>query len=329
MRLPSLEGVRAARDLLRPYLAPTPLVRSEALSRAFGAEILLKNETVSPVASFKLRGALVELLRARESAPGEPLRGAATSSTGNHGQGVACAARLLRIAAHVFLPVGANRTKRAMIAAFGATIHDGGRDIDEAKAAARAYAARERLVFVDDGEGLGVMEGGGTVGLEIAEAMGERPLDALYVPMGSGSLAAGCGAAAEALRPFVRVVAAQAKGSPAMVESFRARRPIEREIDTVADGLVCRVPAELALAGLLAFVDDAVLATDEELLSGVRTLAEEAHVLVEPSGAAGLVAAWRDRFRLAGKSAAIVLTGSNVTIETLRRALDGPPLLDD
>jgi len=305
---------------VRPFLAPTPLVRSEALSRALAAEIFLKNETVSPVASFKARGALVELLRARDTAP---LRGAVTSSTGNHGQGVAWAARELDIPAWVFLPRGALAVKRAMIASFGATIRDEGADIDEAKDAARDFAAREGLAFVDDGEGLGVMEGGGTVGLEVAEAA--PGLDALYVPMGSGSLAAGSAAAAKALG-VARVVAAQAKGSPAMVESFRARRPVERPIETIADGLVCRVPAALALAGLLAFVDDATLATDAELLAGVRTLAESAHALVEPSGAAGLVAAWRERERNAGRRVAIVLTGSNVSPEALRLALDGPPL---
>jgi threonine dehydratase len=136
LRLPHATGIERARAVLRPYLPETPLVRSELLSRALDAEVWLKNETVSPIASFKLRGALTALLRASET------RGAVeavTSSTGNHGQGVAYAARAMGIAAHVFLPVGANPVKRRMIAALGATIHEGGADLDEAKDDAQRF----------------------------------------------------------------------------------------------------------------------------------------------------------------------------------------------
>src|SRR4249920_1103939 len=105
LRLPHSTGVDRARAAIRAYLPETPLVRSELLSRALSAEVWLKNETVSPIASFKLRGALTALLRARESGGAAA---AVTSSTGNHGQGVAYAARATGVAAHVFLPVGAN-----------------------------------------------------------------------------------------------------------------------------------------------------------------------------------------------------------------------------
>ncbi|HYO79180.1 MAG TPA: pyridoxal-phosphate dependent enzyme, partial [Thermoanaerobaculia bacterium] len=119
--------IAAAAERLRPYAQPTPLVRALLLSRDLECELFIKNETVSPVASFKWRGALNALLR-------EPnARAAVTSSTGNHGQGVAWAARVTGIPAHVFLPVGANPTKRAKIALLGATIHDVGHDLDAAK----------------------------------------------------------------------------------------------------------------------------------------------------------------------------------------------------
>src|SRR6476620_4938456 len=113
LRLPHPSGVDRARAAIRVHLPETPLVRSELLSRALGAEVWLKNETVSPIASFKLRGALTALLRARAGGA----------------------------AAHIFLPLGANPVKRRMIEALGATIHDGGADIDEAKADAERFAA--------------------------------------------------------------------------------------------------------------------------------------------------------------------------------------------
>ncbi len=134
--LPTLDGIRDAAARIGTHQMVTPLIRSELLSRAFAADIWLKNETVSPVASFKLRGALTALLRARERGP---VAGAVSSSTGNHGQGVAYAARLLDLPCTIFLPENANPVKRAMIAALGAAVHEVGHDIDAAKKQALAF----------------------------------------------------------------------------------------------------------------------------------------------------------------------------------------------
>jgi threonine dehydratase len=326
-RLPTHAGVVDAARRIRPYVAETPLARSPMLSAQFDADIWLKNETISPVASFKMRGAITELLRAQDAAEarGERLRGAVTSSTGNHGQGVAFAARLLQIPAVIFLPVASNPVKVAMIRALGAQIVEAGHDIDSTKVEARAYAASRGDVFVDDGEGLGVMEGAGTVGLEIASAL--AGLDAVFVPTGSGTLVSGCAVAIKAAQPACRIVAVGAEGSPAMAESFHARRSVERPVATIADGLACRVPAKLALDAMLALVDDAVLAAEEELLAAVHTMVVGAHALVEPSGAAGLVGAWHARASVRGRRAVVVLTGSNIAPPVLVRALAGPPLV--
>jgi threonine dehydratase len=323
LRLPHPTGIERARAALRPHLLETPLIRSELLSRALAADVWLKNETVSPIASFKLRGALTALLRAREAGAGAE---AVTSSTGNHGQGVAYAARTVGAAAHVFLPRGANPVKRRMIEALGATIHEGGADLDEAKADAQRFAASRGLLFVDDGESLDVMEGAGTVGLEVAERLPE--VDVLFVPMGSGTLAAGCAVALKGLQPRSRVVAVQSSGSPAMVESFRAHRAVERAIDTVADGLVCRVPARLALEALWAWVDDAVSVSAWFLLGALPGLVAHALVVVAPAGAAALAAAWAGRADLRGRRVVLVLTGANVAMPVLQEALSTPALVD-
>lgn len=316
MKLPTLEGISDAARLVRAHQPETPLVPSVLLSRASGADVWLKNETVSRIASFKLRGALTALSRGWAQGRG---RRAVTSSTGNHGQGVSCAAAILGGTADIFLPVEANPLKAAKIQALGGRLHHVGRDLDDAKDHAKRFAAEHDAIFVDDGESLDLMEGAGTVGLEIAEALPD--IDAVLVPMGSGTLASGCAAALKALQPRAQVIAVQAKGSPAMVQSFHARRPVEHEVDTVADGLVCRVPAELALNGLWTHVDDALLTTDEELLRAARALIEQANTLVEPSGAAGLAALWQRRESLRGRRVVLVLTGSNITLGALQRAL--------
>lgn len=301
--------VAAAAERLSRYAPPTPLVRALLLSRDLGCELFVKNETVSPIASFKWRGALNALLRE----PGA--RGVVTSSTGNHGQGVAWAARVAGVPAHIFLPLGANPTKRAKIELLGATIHDIGHDLDAAKEIAIGFARDEGLRFIDDGESEGVIEGAGTIGFEIANALDR--IDQVFVPMGSGSLASGVAMAIRAKHPHARIVAVQSSGSPAMVESFHARRAIERPANTIADGLICRVPAQLALDALVRLVDDAVVIDDEELLAAARRMALGAHILVEPSGAAGLAAALREDVR--GKVVVVIATGANITEELFAR----------
>jgi len=296
-----LIDVAAAAERLRPFAPPTPLVRALLL------DLYVKNETVSPIASFKWRGALNALLRE------DSVRGVVTSSTGNHGQGVAWAARVAGIPAHIFLPLGANPTKRAKIELLGATIHDVGHDLDAAKELASAFARDEGLTFIDDGESEGVIEGAGTVGLEIAKALDR--IDVVYVPMGSGSLASGVAMAVKEHHPNARVIAVQSSGSPAMVESFHARRAIERPIDSIADGLVCRVPAQLALDLLVQHVDDAIAIPDGELLAAAREMILGAHILVEPSGAAGLAGALRKR----EPNTVVIATGANITRELFGR----------
>jgi threonine dehydratase len=291
---------------------PTPLVRALLLSRDLDCDIWVKNETVSPIASFKWRGALNEIKR---SAPASVV----TSSTGNHGQGVAWAARAANIRAHIFLPLGANLTKRAKIALLGATIHDTGHDLDAAKEEAMAFAKNEGLHFIDDGESEGVIEGAATIGLEIAQALHQidARVDVVFVPMGSGSLASGIAMAVKQRHANARVIAVQSSGSPAMVESFHARKAIERPAQTIADGLICRVPAQLALDALLQYVDDAITVSDDELLSAARTMMLGAQLLVEPSGAASLAAALRFREEIRGKTIVLIATGANVTEEVM------------
>lgn len=319
---PTLAGIRGALARLRPHMPATPLLHSDILSHTLDADVWLKNETVSPIASFKLRGALNAMLQAKANGAS----GAVTSSTGNHGQGVAYAARLLELAADIFLPSPANPMKARMIEAFGGTVHEVGEDVDEAKDAAREFAELHSVSFVDDGEDISVMEGAGTVGLEAAEAL--AGINFMIVPLGGGNLSAGCAAALEGVQSDAKIISVQAKGSPAVTESFHAHRKLERPIDTVADGLVTRVPPTLALNVLWELLDDAWLADDEQLLAGVRTLVECTHVLVEPAGSAALAGAWDHRETVRGKRVVLILTGANITMELLERAIATPSLFD-
>lgn len=317
--IPALDPgrIRVAAEELEGLLQPSLTVESPALSELLDATVFLKCEFTSPIASFKARGALFALLQARASR--RSALGAVTSSTGNHGQGVAWAARRLGLRAHIFLPRDPNPVKKVAIERLGATVIVGGEDIDDAKAEARAFAASEGHFFVDDGESEDVIYGAGTVGLELSQ---QAPhLDYCFVPLGGGALSSGIGAALRLVADSPRVVAVQSAEAPAMVESFHAHRAVDRPIRTLAEGLACRVPASLALQALAAYVDDAILVPDSELLRAMGILIRDAHYLVEPAAAASLAGALSLRHEIAGMRVALILTGSNATVDTIRRAI--------
>ncbi len=318
---PTLEGIEQAAITIRPFLDETPLVRSELLSTALGADIWLKYETVTPIASFKIRGALNAAIHAQKKGT----KGLVTSSTGNHGQGVAYAARLLGMTSDIFLPNPANPVKAQMIQAFGGNLHEVGDDFDIAKTAAMAFAEENNLMFINDGEDIDVMQGAGTIGHEIAHKLND--IDLVLVPLGGGNLVGGVATATKAIQPQAKVITVQAKGSPAVTESFHLKQPVERPIDTVADGLVTRVPPALALGMMLKHVDDALLASDPELLCATHSLLQSAHVLVEPAGAASLAGACQHPEMVKGKRAVFILTGANISVELTREVLSTTPLV--
>lgn len=318
---PTFDGVLEARNRLAAHLHPTPLTHSTGLSDLLGADVWLKVETISPIASFKARGALNHILLALEAAT---CSGAVTSSTGNHGQGVAYAAKLVGVPADIFLPVGSVAIKKRMIRLFGGSVHEVGRDIDDAKEHARRFAVDRNATFVDDGELVPMIEGAATLGLELAEGL--AGIDRVYTPMGSGVLAAGVGLSVHSRQPRAEVIAVQSHGSPAMVESFRAKRPVERPIDTFADCIVCRVPALQALDGILRWVDDCRLVSDEDLLGAMHTMLVLGHILVEPGAASVLARAFLDRREIRGKRIVLVVSGANVDNGMIARALSMPAM---
>ena len=318
---PTIDGIRAAAERIRPYVTETPLVRADVLSARLGADVWLKNETVTAVASFKIRGALNTMLSARSEGVSE----VGTSSTGNHGQGVAYAGMLLKIGVNIFMPKPVNATKAAKTALYGAAVHECEGDIDQAKDQGVVYCRDKGARFLDDGNDPTVMEGAGTVALEVAESLDE--IDCMIVPLGGGNLSAGCATALKSIQPKAKVVSVQAKSSPAVTRSFHAREKQEHpSLPTVAEGLVTRVPPDLALQVLWERLDDAWLADDNVLLSSVHTMAASAQVLVEPAGAASLAGLWMHREELKGKRVVLILTGANLTMDQLRLALDSAPL---
>jgi threonine dehydratase len=322
MALPiSFEDALAARARIRPYLEPTPLRSYAALDEEIGAgiRVLVKHENHQPTNAFKIRNGLsaLTLLSAEQRR-----RGVVAATRGNHGQGVALAGRLLGVPVTVCVPVGNSPGKNRAIRGFGAELIEQGRDYDESVEVAQALVRERGLHLVHSTNDPAILAGASTIGLEILE---EAPdVEAIVVSIGGGSQAVGALVAASGLKPSVEVFGVQAAGAPAQYEGWRAGRPLVLDkADTFADGLATRGCYELTATALREGLADFVLASEAELAEAVRLVMRTTNNLAEGAGAASFAGLRLLRDRLAGRKVAVVLSGSNIDSEILRRVVDG------
>jgi len=313
---PSFADVLAARDFLRAYLAPTPLIRRDAVSSALGLDVWLKCESLLPTAAFKVRGGLN--LIGRDPTAKAGVMGA---STGNHGQSLAYAGGVFGVPVTIFVPKGANPLKVAAMRVSGATIVEHGDDYDDAREECERRAAATGTRYVHSGNEPYLIAGVATAALEV---LLEKPdLDVLIVPVGGGSGASGAALVAKTLRPEVAVIGVQAEGASAAYRAWRDHAPRTTErADTFAEGLATRTSFELPQRMLAVLLDDFVLVSDDELYAAMRLLLIEGHLVTEGAGAAAVAAARRLAERLAGKRVACWVSGANATADSLRHAMD-------
>jgi threonine dehydratase len=314
--VPAFTDVLAARRRIAPHLRPTPLFAYGGLDKVLGMEVYVKHENHQPVGAFKVRGG-VNLVAQLSSDERE--RGLIAASTGNHGQSVAFAARRFGVTARICVPERANPVKVAAMEGLGAEVIAGGADFDEARENAERLADEHGYRYVHSGNEPQLIAGVATEMLEILED--EPGVDAVIVPVGGGSGAAGCCIAAKAVNPAIRVIAVQSDAAPAAYRSWKEDRPVQAECDTYAEGLATRVPFELPQRILREHLDDFVLVSDEEIRAAQRTMIEATRNLVESAGAAPLAAACKLAEQLRGRRVALVASGGNVSPAQLQDIL--------
>ena len=311
----SHEHIIAAETLIDPVFRGTPVITHPGLDRELGARLILKDETANPIGSFKGRGA--EHFAATRDLSGCEL---VCASAGNFGQGLARAGVKRGATVKVFVSTAANPFKIARMRELGAAITVAGEDFDAANAAAKAYAAANRLDYVEDASYPEIAEGAGTLAKELTDA-GHRP-DVFFVPVGGAALANGVGCWLKHAAPGCEVVGVVAEGAPAYKLSFEAGRVIETETaNTIADGIAIRAPVAVSLAAMRLTIDRLVVVSDAEILAALKLLHATTGVFVETAGAAGIAAALRYREAYAGKLVATVLCGGNLTPEQKREWL--------
>jgi threonine dehydratase len=314
---PNFLDVLRARRRISPYLLRTPLHHYASLSKVLGFEAYVKHENHQPTGSFKVRGG-INLVS--QLTPDERRRGVITASTGNHGQSVAYAARLFGVEAFICVSENANPDKVESIRSLGAEIIAEGRDFEDARLNAERLAKEKGFRYIHSGNEPHLIAGVGTIGLEIIEDLPD--VDAIIVPVGGGSMAAGVSTVVRTVAPEAKVFAVQAENAPSVYLSWRKGEVVPTEsANTMADGLATRRAFELPLEIIRDQVDDFVLVSEDELRSAVRLYVEKTHTIAEGAGAAPLAAGYKMRDRLRGKRVAMVLSGGNLTADMLRAIL--------
>ncbi|MFI0450971.1 threonine ammonia-lyase [Actinomadura sp. 6N118] len=321
MDLVSADEIRAAQELLRGVIIPTPLIHSRVLSEIVGGPVHLKCENLQRTGSFKIRGAYVRIARLSDD---ERARGVVAASAGNHAQGVALAATTLGCKATVFMPEGAPLPKVAATRGYGADVIFPGPTVDECLVAAQTYADETGAVLIHPFDHKDVITGQGTIGMEIAEQCPD--VRTVVGAIGGGGLMSGVAAAMRAVSrerggPDIKVVGAQAKRAAAFPPSLAAGRPVRVEVNpTMADGIAVGAPGELTYELVNELVDAVVTVTEESISQALLLCLERAKMVVEPAGAAGVAALLEHSYAVRTPVVAL-LSGGNVDPLLLAKVL--------
>ena len=305
------DDVRRAAERLRGVIRQTELRRAPSLSARTHHDIWLKLENEQLTGSFKIRGAynaVASLPAAQRS------RGIVTASAGNHGRGVALAARTFGVPATIFVPRTAPRVKIDGMRECNASIDADSAHYDEAHARAIAFAEAHGLCYLDPCVGAPLVAGHGTVALEILEQLPE--VGSVIVPVGGAGLLGGMGAFLREVKPSVRIIGAQSVNTSAMARSLEAGRVVDTAIlPTLADGLAGAVDAH-GLDVARHALDEMITVEESAIADAIALLARQEKVIAEGSGAVGVAALLTGSVRVVDP-VVVVISGGNIDQDVL------------
>lgn len=308
----SLAGIEAAARAIAPLVRETPCWPSLALEEQLGVPILLKCEHMQRTGAFKIRGA-ANFVQRLDSAAARS--GLVAASAGNHAQGIALAGRASGLDVTVVMPEAAPLAKVTATRAYGAHIVLHGASLEEARAEALEIANREGRIYVPPFDDDAVIEGQGTVALEILRQVPE--VQEVLVPAGGGGLLAGVATAIKESNPEVRVIGVQSAAMDGIRRSFErgaiTRVPSGR---TIADGVAVAGPSARTFALIRRYVDDVIAVDDEAIARAIVFLIENSKFIAEGAGALAVAALQSGAYQPRGTTVAII-SGGNIDINLL------------
>lgn len=314
----TIRDIYLARKRIAGMVRRTPLVTSSLLTECVGAAVYLKLESLQETGAFKIRGALNKIFSLTED---EKAAGVITASSGNHGRGVAYAARKLGIHAVICLSTRAPKTKVEAIRRLGAEVVVYGKGYDDAAEYTSRLQKERGLTLIHGFDDPFVIAGAGTIGLELLEDLPE--IDTAIVPLSGGGALSGIALALKSADPAIRVIGVTMDRAPVMYHSLRAGKPMEmKEEETIADalagGLFGLTPVNhYTFRMCQQYVDETVLVSEEEIAEAMTFTLEQHHLVVEGAGAVGIAAVLHQRTSKIGQNVVVVVTGGNVDLPLL------------
>ncbi|HEY0291607.1 MAG TPA: threonine ammonia-lyase, biosynthetic [Hansschlegelia sp.] len=299
----------------------TPLDPMVRLSARLGRHTLLKREDLQPVFSFKIRGAYNKISGLSQS---DRLAGVICASAGNHAQGVALSATRLGIASTIVMPVTTPPIKIEAVRHFGGTVVLFGDTFDDAYAHARELGDRDGLTFVHPYDDPDVIAGQGTIAVEMLQQHGGT-IDAIFVPIGGGGLAAGIASYVKFLRPDVKVIGVEPADAASMKAAIDAgsRVTLDR-VGLFADGVAVRQAGEETFRICRELLDEVITADTDEMCAAVKDIFEDTRVLAEPAGALSLAGLKTYAARGGDREGALIAinSGANMNFDRLRHVAE-------
>lgn len=303
-----LQDFTTAREHLQKVLLPTHLIYSPIFSEESGNQIYIKPENLQKTGAFKIRGAYNKINKLTEE---EKKRGVIASSAGNHAQGVAYAARELGIKAVIVMPKTTPLIKVQSTKKYGAEVVLYGDVYDDAYQKAKELEAQEGYVFVHPFDDIDVLEGQGTIALEILEEMPDA--EVIVVPIGGGGLISGIAAAAKMIKPEIKIIGVEPSGAASATEALKKNKVVTLpEANTIADGTAVKRIGDLTFNCIKQYVDEVVTVDDYELTEAFLLLAEKHKIIAENSGILPLAALKKLSER--GKKVVPVVSGGNIDV---------------
>jgi len=302
---------------LQKIVNRTPLMFNVNLSKKYQCNIFLKREDLQVVRSYKIRGAYNMM----SSLPAEQLnKGVVCASAGNHAQGFACSCKKLNIKGVVFMPIITPKQKVTQVRMFGehyVEIKLVGDTFDDCSIAAKQFTEANGMVFIPPFDDLRIIEGQGTVGVEILEDQSD--VDYLFIPVGGGGLSAGVGAYFKTYSPKTKIIGVEPEGAPSMLEALKAGHPVElKSIERFVDGASVKRVGDVTFSICKEVLDDMHLVNEGKVCSTILKLYNEDAIVVEPAGAMSIAVLDDYAEHIKGKNVVCIVSGSNNDIDRMQ-----------
>lgn len=303
--------IENARENIKNIVVKTPLLYSSIFSKSCNNTVYMKCENLQLTGAYKLRGALNKIMTLTDE---EKEKGVICSSAGNHAQGVAYAAALANVEAHIVMPETTPYLKVESTRNYGGNVILNGKCYDDAYIKAKEIEAQEGKTFIHPFDDLDIIYGQGTIALEIFEEI--KDFDYILCPIGGGGLISGISLAAKELNPNIKIIGVQAEGAPSMALSLKNNKITTLEsVNTIADGISVKTPGSKTFEIVKDYVDEVITVSENEIVEAFLLLSEKHKLLAEASGAVSLAAL--RKLKVKNKKVCCIISGGNIDMLTI------------